>query len=151
MYRFWPSMQVRWHFFHSLDLHHPISSQFRCHESYQDDNPDQMLHFSLGQFCFSLWTPVPFKHIYGYITPYICVFGHRIILKSLQFTSHVRMDNSIICVIIPTIAILIHWTGTSIYTFIRRSGTLIYTKRLIISFIALSSLQVGTCQSSWQL
>ena len=39
------------------------------------------------QFCFSAWTPMPFKHICGYITLYICVSGHQIILKSLQFTN----------------------------------------------------------------
>ena len=72
-------------------------------------------------------------------------------LKSLQFTNHVRMDNSIICMILPTIATLIHWTGTSIYTLIRSSGTLIYTNSVIISFLALGSLQMGTSQASWQL
>ena len=144
MYRLWPSMQVRWYFLHSLDLHHPISSQFRPDES-------SYTAFSLGQLCFSSWTPVPFKHIYGYITLYICVFGHRSILKSLQFTNHVRMENSIIYVFLPTIATLIHWTGTSIYTLIRSSGTLIYTNSLIISFLAPSSLQVRTSQASWQL
>ena len=61
------------------------------------------------------------------------------------------MDNSIICVIVTTIATLIHWTGTSIYTLIRSSGALIYINIIIISFLALDSLQVGTPQASWQL
>ena len=61
------------------------------------------------------------------------------------------MDNSIICVILPTIATLIHWTGTSIYTLIRSSGTLIYINSFIISFLALGSLQVETYKASWQL
>ena len=59
--------------------------------------------------------PEPFKHIGGYMTLNICVSGHQIILKSLQFTNQVRMDNSIICLILPTFAILIHSIGTSIY------------------------------------
>ena len=59
------------------------------------------------------------------------------------------MDNSIICLILPTIATLIHLTGTSIYKLIRSSGTLIYTNSLIISFPALNSLQVGASQASW--
>ena len=71
--------------------------------------------FWLGQFCFSSWTPVPLEHICGCIILYICVFGHPIILKSLQFTNHIRMDNSIIFPIFPTIATLIHWTGTNQY------------------------------------
>ena len=58
------------------------------------------------------------------------------------------MDNSIICLILPTIATLIHGTDTSIYTLIRSSDTLIYTSSLIISFLALSSLQVGESQAS---
>ena len=41
--------------------------------------------FWLGQFCFSSWTSLPFEHICGYVTLYICVFGHQIILKSLQY------------------------------------------------------------------
>ena len=61
------------------------------------------------------------------------------------------MDNIIICVILPTIATPIHWTGTSIYTLIRSSGTLVYTNSPIISFLARSSLQVGASQASWQL
>ena len=92
-----------------------------------------------------------FKHICGYITLYICVSGHQIILKSLQFTNHVRIDNSIICLILPTIAVLIHWADTSIYTLIHSSGISIYTDSLIHSFLALSSLQVGAFQASWQL
>ena len=92
-----------------------------------------------------------FKHICGYITLHICVSGHQIILKSLQITNHVRMDNSIICLILSTIATLIHWSGTSIYRLIRSSGTLIYTNSHIISFLALNSLQVGASQASWQL
>ena len=59
------------------------------------------------------------------------------------------MDNSIICLILPTIATLIHLTGISIYTLTRSSGTLIYTNSLIISFLALNSLQVGASQASW--
>ena len=106
--------------------------------------------FLLGQFRFSSWTPMPFKHICGYITLHVCVFGHQIIRKSLQFTNHVRMDNSIICLIIPVIATLIHWTNTSIYTLICCSSTLIYTNSLIISFLTLSNLQVGASQASWQ-
>ena len=58
------------------------------------------------------------------------------------------MDNSIICLILPTIATLIHWTDTSIYTLIRNSDTLIYTNSLV-SFLALSSL--GASQAFWQL
>ena len=54
------------------------------------------------------------------------------------------MDSSIICLILPTIATLIHWTDTGIYTLIHISGILIYTNSLIISFLALSSLQVGS-------
>ena len=61
------------------------------------------------------------------------------------------MDNSIIRLILSTIVTLIHWTGTNIYRLIRSSGTLIYTNSLIISFLALSSLQVGASQASWQL
>ena len=61
------------------------------------------------------------------------------------------MDNNIICPILPTIATLIHWAGTSIYTLIFSSGTFIYTNRLIISFLALSSQQVGASQASGQL
>ena len=83
--------------------------------------------FSLGQVCFSSCTPMPFKHICGYITLYICDSGHQIILKSLQFTNHVRIDNSIICLILPTIAVLIHWADIGIYTLIHSSGTSIYT------------------------
>ena len=60
------------------------------------------------------------------------------------------MDNSIIYMILPTVATLIHWTDTSIYTLIRSSDTLIYTSSLIISFRALSSLQAGESQASWQ-
>ena len=60
------------------------------------------------------------------------------------------MDNSIICLILPTIATLIHWTDTSIYTLIRKSDTLIYTNSLV-SFLALSTLQVRASQASWQL
>ena len=74
--------------------------------------------FSGGQFCSfsSIRMPEPFKHIGGYIPLYISVSGHQIILKSLQFTNQVRMDNSIICLNLPTIAILIHSIGTSIYS-----------------------------------
>ena len=61
------------------------------------------------------------------------------------------MDNSIIGLILPTIATLIHWTDTSIYTLIRSSDTLIFTNSLIISFLALSSQRVGESQASWQL
>ena len=92
-----------------------------------------------------------FKHIYGYITLHICVSGHQIILKSLQITNHTRMDNSILCLILSAIATLIHSTGTSIYRLIRNSGTLIYINSLIIIFLAISSLQVGASQASWQL
>ena len=92
-----------------------------------------------------------FKHICRYIILYTCVSGHQIILKGLQFTSHVRIDNSIIWQILPTIATLIHWTDTSIYILIHSSRTLIYTNSLIISVLALSSLLVGASQISWQL
>ena len=61
------------------------------------------------------------------------------------------MDNSIICPILPNIATLIHWAGTSIYTLNRSGGTFIYTNSLIISFLALSSQQVGASQASEQL
>ena len=139
MYRLFPSQQVRWHFLHSSDLHQPISSPYRPDESSQDVNPVHILHFHAGPFCFSS------------CFSYICVFGHQITLKSLQFIIHIRVDNNIICLILPTIATLIHWTDSSIYTLIRSSGTLIYTNSLIISFLALSSLQVGASQASWQL
>ena len=148
MYRLWPSMQVRWHFLHNLDLHHPISSQFRPDESSQDVNPDHILHSHEGSSA-SPHGLLCLLSTSTCISLYICVFGHLLILKSLQFTNHVRMDNSIICVILPTT--LIHWTGTSIYTLIHSSGTLIYTNSLIISFLVLGSLQVATSQASWQL
>ena len=61
------------------------------------------------------------------------------------------MDNNIICRVLPTIATLIHWTGTSIYTLIRSSGNIIYNNSLIISFLAPSSQQVGASQASGQL
>ena len=54
------------------------------------------------------------------------------------------MDKNIICLILPTIATLIHLTDTSIYTLNHSSGMLIYTNSLIISFLALSNLKVGT-------
>ena len=44
VYRLCPSLQVRWHFLHSLDLHHPICSLFRPDESSQDVNPVHILH-----------------------------------------------------------------------------------------------------------
>ena len=147
MYRLCPSLQVRWHFFHDLDFYHPIWD-WRIISGCQSS---PYTAFSLGQVCFSSCTPMPFKHICGYTTLYICVSGHEIILKSLQFTNHIRIDNSIICLILPTIAVLIHWADTSIYTLIHSSGTSIYTDSLIHSFLALSSLQVGASQASWQL
>ena len=114
-----PAPQVRGHFLHSLDLHNPISSPLRLYESSQNVTP-VMAYTTLsgGQFCFFSWIlmPEPFKHIGGYITLYICVSGHQIIQKSLQFPNQVRMDNSIICLMLPTIATPIHSTGTSIYS-----------------------------------
>ena len=145
-----PSLQVRWHFLHSLDLHHPIPSPFRPDESSQNVNPVHILHPHYGSAA-SPHGDVPFKHICGYITLYTCVSGHQIILKYLQFTNHIRMDNSITCLILPAIATPIHWTDTSIYTLIHSSGTLIYTNSLIISFLALSSLQVGAFQAPSRL
>ena len=61
------------------------------------------------------------------------------------------MDNSIICLILPTIATLIHWADSDIYTLIWSNGTLIYTNSLIISFLVFSSLQVGASPAYWQL
>ena len=61
------------------------------------------------------------------------------------------MDHNSICLILTSIATLIHNTGTSIYTLIHSSGILNYTMSLIIRFLVFSSLLVGASQSSWQL
>ena len=101
--------QVRGQYLNSLDLHDPISNLFRLDDwlTLSECQSGPYTAFSGGQFCFYWWTPKsePFKHTSGQIILCICVSGHQFTLKSLQFTN---TDNSIICLILPTIAKLIH-------------------------------------------
>ena len=46
--RLCPSLQVRGHFLHSLDLYDPISNPFRLYKSSQNVNPVYILHFEEG-------------------------------------------------------------------------------------------------------
>ena len=120
-----PPHQVRGHYLLSLDLHDSINFQpVQIWWILSECQSGPYTAFSGGQFCFSWWTPMPepFKHICGYIILYICVSGYQFIRKSSQLTNAVRMDDSIICLFLPTIAKLIHWNGTNISTLFHSSA-----------------------------
>ena len=153
MYRLCPSRQVRGAFLHSLEMHDPISSPFKHDELSQNVNPVHILHSQDGNsasphglLCQSLLSKSAAKELFTSVFPDI-----NFILKVLKLTNQVRMDHNGIRLILTSIATLIHGTGTSIYTLIQSSGTLNYTKRLIIRFLAFSSLLVRASQAPWQL
>ena len=91
MYRLCPSIEVRWHFLHSLDLHHPISSPFRPDESSQDVNPVHILRILIRAVLLLLMDSYAFwAHLRVYNSLHLCF---RASDHPKEFTVHQSHQN----------------------------------------------------------